>query len=868
MWYLLLTLFTAWFTPAAAELPTARSLRDGHSVPIDHYIKERTEEDARLWQHIKDKRLVFGRKATNMGTVFSDRNAAMKQHLEKDFGAHERTLTTVDGVRISALERRVPDAPLTLVCATGYLPNRIPGKEWVAPFYHLFSSYNIISFDWRNTGDSKKDSVSFDHHAEHDVRAALQYCKDDPELRNTKVVLMGFCFGGVLALEALATLAQDAPYLMPAALCLNGTPMVVNELISGTRLKGLISGSRTASIMTSMKPSRYLAGRFFYGKTLLEKRPIDRLAVLRIPICFQYCMTKDRVAPMNDCYRGYKAAIQSPFRYVIASEPAEHVRLHTATPHQYTHAMNQFLIKSGLLDSSHVVTPNQTPFVGTPVSNRRPEAEANYLAKRLRHVYAAQEKLLHRELPRPLRIGIAASGGGWRAMTATAGMLAGLEKIGVTDCVQSYAGLSGSTWAIMPWLVSNTTFDQYATDLAGRLGWGLIRNPRIQYRLATDAQAERSLHHLETNAMDIYGVALAHTLLRPETTDYHNLRLPATADMMKPEQHPFIMCTASTKFAGTDPYQWVTFTPYSICQINDRAYIPAHALSSRFENGMSVSTAPPLRLGYAMGMYGSAFSASFRDAYEKSKAVKSMAHKMFSDEKIEAFNKQDWSNSKLVAARVPNFTYQLAGAEGEHSDTLQLVDGGYLNNQPIEPLLDQHAEPFDLLIIMDSNKNAAARKNGMRRALSACEKRGYNLAPLDDTDMETNTVTISHGTPDQTSIIYVTLEPDSSFHPKFNVMKDRRYRTTNFFYNKKTATQIIQSLKHVITSRQDTILDAIARVAHDLEDDTASDAATVAIEELQEDQMLLEETAHPDQEMPTHSAPDAEHPQTALPALV
>jgi hypothetical protein len=385
-----------------------------------------------------------------------------------------------------------------------------------------------------------------------------------------------------------------------------------------------------------------------------------------------------------------------------------------------------------------------------------------------------------------------------------------------------------------------------------RLEWGLTRNLKAQYRLVEDAKAERRLHWLPTNSMDVFGVSLSYVLLNPITHDHHNLRFPNTANMIDPARHPFILCTTSTKFTPTEPYRWVTFSPYSICQIDDGAYIPAHALNSRFKNGTSTDVVPPFRMGYALGAFGSAFSANARDAYEKSAAVKGMVHKFFSDEKLKQLGDKKWANNKFTAVRTPNFTYGMEGTRGEHSEWLTLIDGGYLNNVPLEPLINQHDEPFDLVIVLDSNKNAEARLRGIRRSLDACKARGYNLAPLADDDVIANTMTVSHGTSDQTSILYVSLEPDVSFDPKFNIMKDRRYRTTNFFYKESTARQIIDSLRHVITSRKDTIIDAIARVARKVEDDVSSDVATVATVEMQEDQMLLEEKARPSRSIPTH----------------
>jgi len=82
------------------------------------------------------------------------------------------------------------------------------------------------------------------------------------------------------------------------------------------------------------------------------------------------------------------------------------------------------------------------------------EGEKAYRQKRLPIAKAACEKMLNRKLEDKQipQIAMICSGGGYRAMLCTTGSLCAANKIGLLDATTHLTALSGSTWAIAPWI--------------------------------------------------------------------------------------------------------------------------------------------------------------------------------------------------------------------------------------------------------------------------------------------------------------------------------------------------------------------------------------------------------------------------------
>ncbi len=110
-----------------------------------------------------------------------------------------------------------------------------------------------------------------------------------------------------------------------------------------------------------------------------------------------------------------------------------------------------------LLCATITAMEETTPFIKIATArygNGISLGECKYLQKRLPIVRTALEKMLNCSMEGKATPSIAfvASGGGYRAMLCTLGFLYGAQKIGLLDTASYITCLSGSTWAVAPWI--------------------------------------------------------------------------------------------------------------------------------------------------------------------------------------------------------------------------------------------------------------------------------------------------------------------------------------------------------------------------------------------------------------------------------
>ncbi|KAI9271702.1 acyl transferase/acyl hydrolase/lysophospholipase [Phascolomyces articulosus] len=122
-------------------------------------------------------------------------------------------------------------------------------------------------------------------------------------------------------------------------------------------------------------------------------------------------------------------------------------------------------------------------------------------------------------------VGIAASGGGYRAMNGTAGYLKAMHDSGMLDCTMYMAGVSGSTWC-MAQLYSRLThrsFDTLMDHLKSHIHTHIANVSNFMAILQASSQNAKTLiqgliqryyqQNGTLNVVDIYGMLLGGTLL-------------------------------------------------------------------------------------------------------------------------------------------------------------------------------------------------------------------------------------------------------------------------------------------------------------------------------------------------------------------
>lgn len=209
------------------------------------------------------------------------------------------------------------------------------------------------------------------------------------------------------------------------------------------------------------------------------------------------------------------------------------------------------------------------------------------------------------------RIALCLSGGGCRATLQSLGGLVAAHDTGLLDLTMYVGALSGSTWAVMPWLASGKSLNEYVEHVQHRLTYSVLSHMYTVITKDTD-----KLHELNGNAddslttNDFYSGLLASIFLKRFIENPYDLTLDSLAKTtFAPEHkatHPYPIATAVS--GGVDHnHHCFEFSPYSFGSV-DNGYIPAAHLGSLFVNGDLKNPIQPPRLAWLMGVWGSAYA--------------------------------------------------------------------------------------------------------------------------------------------------------------------------------------------------------------------------------------------------------------------
>ncbi len=389
------------------------------------------------------------------------------------------------------------------------------------------------------------------------------------------------------------------------------------------------------------------------------------------------------------------------------------------------------------------LAPEETIFV----AERKTKARTS-LERELSNRYGSEyNSLSEREVP---TIGICFSGGGYRAMFATLGYLSGLDQIGVLNTATYVSGLSGSTWALAPWILSN----QPSVDLFAEQFIQKVTVENIDHR---DSEAKEILRRAFTSnskrdllrfmkmiiTKKLYGqsVALvdyfAFTLSNPLLRGYHSKRFfqHKCSDLQKSiDRGTFPMPIFVCNERPVDGATWFEFTPYEFGSQNYRTYAPIWSFGRTFKRGRSIDTDPEQSLGYILGICGSGFAYNFIGAVpeivdkcsswlpyllklKKFRIIQKLLTKLWKIKRETAAGQylSKLERYKFGAARIANPAYKLAGSRYSREKKLHLSDGGQVvftvdSNKLIThgfasvPLLNPQ-RAVDIIIMCDSDRH-------------------------------------------------------------------------------------------------------------------------------------------------------------------
>lgn len=419
-------------------------------------------------------------------------------------------------------------------------------------------------------------------------------------------------------------------------------------------------------------------------------------------------------------------------------------------------------------------------------------AEKAYLRERKRRMKTSfanflgvDEKEIHPE-DIPI-VAIAASGGGYRAMTNTAGSLVGAKEMGLLDCITYMAGISGSCWALgvlysgIPAVkgsvpdprraaehikdrVSKTFFDTVTLDL--------LTTPPTNKYLLSGLLLKVTAPLGSVSLTDIYGTLISSRLFVPsdlDALDPDNLSLHKFRRFVDSGAMPLPIFTAiqheippdtqkslteveeqrdylvdSTRYnmlkqeeqdlQSKTRWLWYEFTPYEVGCDELGAWVPSWSFGRQFENGQNVERRPELSFTILSGIYASAFCATLKDYFQEAQPLlRQLPWSLYSwiAEVIDE-NKEDFGAiHPVVPNQLPNFVKGLDGQLREGSpadittrDTLGFMDAGAELNIPYYPLLRRDV---DCIIALDAS--ADSQDLWFTRAEEYANRRGLSTWP-------------------------------------------------------------------------------------------------------------------------------------------
>lgn len=482
-----------------------------------------------------------------------------------------------------------------------------------------------------------------------------------------------------------------------------------------------------------------------------------------------------------------------------------------------------FLGKTLLPDHTHT---NSHAFVRRASNNELCYEEKQYMHVRTPHVRDAQEAYLDMELTNDdaLHIGMCFSGGGFRAMVLTLGFLKAAQETGLFDASMFMCGLSGSTWAIAPWIASGVSMEVYMNQVSKKIAHGVdfINNPD-EMKLLMHQLMIKTMYKQPISAMDLYGSLLANTLLQ----DFGESRMNVTISQSHQDViMGFLPLPIYTSIqTNKTPYEWMECTPYEVGSDVLKAYIPTWAYGRKFQHGASLDTAPEQSLGYFMGIFGSAFEVNFQDIVyhtqdQMQTALLKLPYALQSTAKslVWIIQHSPLNNLRLFPSMLRNYTHNVQWSPLCDDKHICLVDAGIDFNLPLPPLLRPDRK-LDVIIVYDAS-GIVKGSTELKRAQLYAQRKGLKFPKIDYARVDTSVVSVFQD--EDASIPVVIYFPRianadySDFDPDY-CTENGYCATTNFTYSAaqfkelsglseftlKQHTKLIQDiLKQVITKKR------------------------------------------------------------------
>ena len=351
------------------------------------------------------------------------------------------------------------------------------------------------------------------------------------------------------------------------------------------------------------------------------------------------------------------------------------------------------------------------------------------------------------------------------------------DQIGVLNTATYVSGLSGSSWALAPWILSNqqsvdlfaeqfiskVTVDDRDSELKEALKKTFATNSKRDLLRFMKTIIAKKLYSQSVALVDYFGFTVSNPLLR----GYHGKRFfqHKLSDLQQFIDRgafplPIFVCNERPVDGAT----WFEFTPYEFGSQNYQTNVPIWSFGRTFKRGRSIDTDPEQSLSYILGICGSGFAYNFIAAIpeivdkfsswlpsllklKKFRIIQKLLTKLW---KIKRETTTGQYLSKLErykfgAARIANPSYKLAGSPYAHNKKLHLSDGGQVvftvdghrvitHGFASVPLLNPQ-RAVDIIIMCDSDRHGVKGEH-LRASVMYAEQHKQLLKQFPPIDYE------------------------------------------------------------------------------------------------------------------------------------
>jgi phospholipase A2 len=464
------------------------------------------------------------------------------------------------------------------------------------------------------------------------------------------------------------------------------------------------------------------------------------------------------------------------------------------------------------------------------VGNDLSVGERDFLLKREPKVRSALEKMFEESLAQKTipTISIVMSGGGYRAMLGAIGFLLGAEKIGLLSATTYLSTLSGSTWAVAPWIATGMSLTDFKEYVCQEITKNITVVSPDESGLISSMLGQKIVFREPITSVDIYGALLANRLLVDFGERRQLVRLSDLHERIRNADYPYPLFTAidARMRAFKDP-AWFEFTPHEIGCAEFGAYIPTWAYGRKFDAGTSVNFAPEQSLGFQLGTFGSAFGVHVEYMWDQ------IAHKLpnswFKALMTHIVKKN--AGKRAFWAALPNYMFGMKKQEISERTYLKLVDAGLAFNLPYPPVSGERVErKSDIILLCDMS--ATGKGHALLKAEQYARSRGLKFPVIDYTDIHLKTMSIFKDDADSSVplVIYMPRFADqllwqenksNSLLSKYrsienfdveNCVKKGFCSTYNFQYSPEQSQKLIDLMEFNVMVNKDAIIEAIYSV--------------------------------------------------------